>query len=281
MTERNAIDGQSNAPHSTSLDNFGYHSNVSGMTSSAAASVSNQSSVASSPQKALSGGGNHVPSSNSYPNSFSVAAGANRTVSPGSTLSSPGGGGAVLSPGGGSVFSAHSSANSSYTTPQQKHKYLSSQQPGTAPSSGQNSLHSSMTSFHHTPARSTLPTDYKQPNGYSTPSAGGGGDGLARTGWPPVRHTPSPAPSLPAPNISRSESRNSHAYESASLDRKDRKSAAYDARTDYSLRFSQTLGGGGTAMESRSLRRSKRGRAATPTLTSPSVEAPARRDNDE
>ena len=225
MTERNAIDGQSNAPHSTSLDNFGYHSNVSGMTSSAAASVSNQSSVASSPQKALSGGGNHVPSSNSYPNSFSVAAGANRTLSPGSTLSSPGGGGAVLSPGGGSVFSAHSSANSSYTTPQQKHKYLSSQQSGTAPSSGQNSLHSSMTSFHHTPARSTLPTDYKQPNGYSTPSAGGGGDGLARTGWPPVRHTPSPAPSLPAPNISRSESRNSHAYESASLDRKDRKSA--------------------------------------------------------
>ena len=267
MTERNAIDGLNNTPHSSSLDNFRYHSNAASPTPGNASAVSNQSSVTSSPQKALTKTGNHMPSSNSYPNSFGVSAAAGRTASPASALSSPG---TALSPGGGSVFSpaAASSANSSYNTPQSQHKYLSSSQTA----SGQNSLHSSMTSFQHTPARSTLPTDYKQPNGYSAGSSGA-------SGWPPVRHTPSPAPSLPAQNVARSDSRASHSYESASLDRKDRKST-YDARAgDYSLRFTQTLG----AAESRSMRRSKRGRAGTPTQAIPAggVADTSRGENDE
>ena len=240
MTERNAIDGFNNTPQSTSLDNFRYQN-----------SSSNQSSMSASPQKGVASGGsaaNHIPTSNSYPNAF-LSSSSNHKQRAGSPVSMASSAASSALPHGTSALSPAS--NSSYNS----HKYFT----GALSPSALNSVNSSMTSFHHTPTRSTLPTDYKQPsNGYGTPNSSSVGGGTA--GWPPVRHTPSPAPSLPTP-VTRSDSRNSgRTYESASLDRKDRKT--YDNRTADYNRFSQTLG----AAESRSLRRSKRGRANTPTI---------------
>ena len=238
LSERNPADPTTrpNATHSPSYDSIQYYTSAAAVAAAAANTHSSRSAHAQ-----------RVPNSQSFPNSSTstpVAGASARAVSPMTRPSS------ALS---NSAFSTNPSNNVSATSPPANtlanHKYY-------APSSGLNSASSSMVNFHQTTAsssRTNLPFETKANGGYAAvPSA-----------WSNQRHTPSPAPSLPTA-MTRSDSlrnsarsSNAPAYESASLDRKDnRKSVASSSQSDFA-RYSQTM----SATESRSLRRSKRGKA--------------------
>ena len=233
LSERNPSEPARATTSSPSYDSIQYYTSAAAV----AAAAANSHSRSVQPHR--------LPNSHSFPNSSAstptAAAAQVRAVSPTSRPASS------LS---NSAFSnTTSNAATSPATPLvNNHKYY-------APSSGLNSASSSMVNFHQaaSSSRGNLAADAKPNGAYSSvPSA-----------WVNSRHTPSPAPSLPAAmtrtDSMRNSGRSSNAppYESASLDRKDnRKSVASSSQSDFA-RYSQTM----SATESRSLRRSKRGKA--------------------
>lgn len=202
MTERSAIDGYTNTPHSNSLDNFPTNPWGGG-------------SRGASPQKGYPGG-NHIPNSNSYPLAFPTNTQTNTT-------------------GNGSAVGYNPSTLSSPSSPtnqQSAYENSKTESPVSSPSSPVNHSSSSSSSpqkhhnsFLHSSVRSTLPNDYK-PTSYTVKGGGvNGGWGVVGGGSAATSRTVTPQPHpLHALNSSDS-SRLSRSFDSRSLDRKEGRKA--------------------------------------------------------
>ena len=226
MTERNAIDGYSNTPHSSSVDNFSYVDRLG------------QGSRGSSPQKLLPG--NHIPNSSSYPLAFPSSRGGNQVGNHGNV-------GTTFS----SQSNSHSSTNSTTSPVHSNHSNHSNHHPhqnsGHGITTATTTTTTNTNSFQHSSVRSTLPNDYKSSNYLpksSSASPQNGGWSSSNTPQSTLSKTTTSRTVTPQPQMSSMDttvdSTLSRSYDSRSLDRKERRrSRGLQNKADY--RISQTM----------------------------------------